>query len=403
MRPPEDPLTAPEPWTLTPDTWVPAEPLPFVLVAPHNKTLPGGFGPAPDMDGLWSDWNPRYARDGDSPQYQTPPPRFESFLVEELLPFVDHLLPVGRSRGYRATVGGSQGGFGALKYALQHPDLFAASGSISGGSLPLGRYLKPASPVGIQPPLDVPYVQLPGVTPSLEYPPESNYLVIPSIMPAYGDPVADHTYWEGEMPSGIASNGRAFLDGRQAVAFRLTVGDAIPRRPQDVNVGLEGYEILTHITTREMARAFDLEELGYELLIRPGHHGEPYISPYHRLMVEFLWRNMRHPDGSGIEMDRPERFDYRTIRTSVSIWGWAFSVERQPTEWLNLTSVGCDGLTLRGTGVVQVTVPAFCGTGLDGSTTFAIDLGPDQATDQPAHVGHYDVYGATRTITLTPL
>ncbi len=93
------------------------------------------------MDGLWSDWNPRYAKGGDWPQYATPPPRFESFIVEELLPFLESFLPVGASRGWRGTVGHSQGGFGALKIPLQHPDTFAAAGSMSGGSLPFGRFV----------------------------------------------------------------------------------------------------------------------------------------------------------------------------------------------------------------------------------------------------------------------
>ena len=406
-RPPRNPLTDAEPWTLQPDGWVPAEPLPFVLVAPHNRTVPGGHGPAADMDGLWSDWNPRYAAGGDSPQYATPPPRFESHLIEELIPFIEARLPVGTSRGWRATVGHSQGGFGALKFPLQHPDMFAAVGSLSGGSLPFGRFARlPDLGLGIQPPVPVPYTRLPGITPLFDYPPETNYLVVPSLMPGYGDPVADHVYYQAEFPSGIASNGRAWDDGEQAIAFRLTVGDAIPRRLEDITdnpqgyAASQGYEILTNVATREMARALDVEGLGYEMLVRPGLHGAPYQAPYYRLMLEFLWRSVKHPDGSGVEVVTPDTFDFRTIRRSFTVWGWTFTVEREPVEFLNLTDVSCTGLTLRGTGIVHVTVPEACGTGLDGERTFVVDLGPAQAADEPPLIGPYPIYGRTVHVAL---
>jgi hypothetical protein len=145
----------PAPWTLKTDKWVKAQTLPFVLIAPHNRTLPGGFGPAPWLDGLWSDWNPRYARGGDHQAYRTPPPRFESFIVKELLPFVERRLPVGTSRGHRGMVGHSQGGFGAVRIPLAYPDLFSAAGSQSGGSLPLGRLARVSGmAVGFQPPVE---------------------------------------------------------------------------------------------------------------------------------------------------------------------------------------------------------------------------------------------------------
>lgn len=58
-------------------------------------------------------------------------PLWETFHIHQLLPWIDdHLATSGR----RAVAGMSMGGFGALKYAAQHPGLFDAVGSFSGGT-----------------------------------------------------------------------------------------------------------------------------------------------------------------------------------------------------------------------------------------------------------------------------
>ena len=408
-EPPVDLATVSDPWSYQSDTWVPAAPLDFVLVAPHNRTLPGGYGPAEGMDGLWGDWNPRYAEGGEEQQYDTPPPRFETHVVDELIPFVEARLPVEGGRGWRATLGTSQGGFGALKLPLQHPDLFAAATSLSGGTVPVGWLARiPGLPGGIASPAPVPAMHLPGVFPMFDYPPESNYLVVPSIMIAYGDPVADNVYLVSEMPGAIASNARAWQDGRQSVAFRLKSNDAIPRRVEDFAepqsyLASQGYELLTYQTTREMTRVFDVNEVEYRYEVHPGLHGGPYQSPWYRQAFEFLWENVLRPDGSGEVVSVPDVFDYRTIRKELEVWGWRFSVEREAVEFLDVLDASCAGITLRGSGVVTFEVPATCGTGSDGSPVVTVDLGPSQATDEPGHVSWTGLYGRTVTIALAPL
>ncbi len=58
--------------------------------------------------------------------------RYESFIVRELVAWVEERLPVQRERSGRAIVGISMGGHGALYLALRHPELFGAAGSLSG-------------------------------------------------------------------------------------------------------------------------------------------------------------------------------------------------------------------------------------------------------------------------------
>lgn len=147
QRPPSDPRASSTPWTLIdPATWVPAPPIDMILVAPHGRTVPDGYGPRPDIDSYWTDWNPRYAVGGDDPKYATPAPRFSRFLVDELIPYVEQHFPAGSGRDWRALAGTSLGGFGAYKNGLQHPDVFTSMGSVSGHD-PVTVDLGPSAPV----------------------------------------------------------------------------------------------------------------------------------------------------------------------------------------------------------------------------------------------------------------
>jgi S-formylglutathione hydrolase FrmB len=59
-------------------------------------------------------------------------PRWETFHVGELVPWVDATYRTIATRGGRAIAGLSMGGYGALSYAARHPGTFAAAASFSG-------------------------------------------------------------------------------------------------------------------------------------------------------------------------------------------------------------------------------------------------------------------------------
>jgi S-formylglutathione hydrolase FrmB len=74
-------------------------------------------------DGWYTDW---YAGD------RTVQPRWETYHVGELVPWIDATYrTVAAGRG-RAIAGLSMGGYGALSYAARHPGTFAAAASFSG-------------------------------------------------------------------------------------------------------------------------------------------------------------------------------------------------------------------------------------------------------------------------------
>jgi putative tributyrin esterase len=62
---------------------------------------------------------------------ERPQDRYEDYIVNDLIADVEVRFPVAKGRGTRAIAGVSMGGFGAVKLALSHPELFVFAGAIS--------------------------------------------------------------------------------------------------------------------------------------------------------------------------------------------------------------------------------------------------------------------------------
>jgi putative tributyrin esterase len=60
-----------------------------------------------------------------------PQDRYEDYIVRDLISDVESKFPVAAGRSHRAIVGISMGGFGAVKLALRHPDMFVFVGGMS--------------------------------------------------------------------------------------------------------------------------------------------------------------------------------------------------------------------------------------------------------------------------------
>src|SRR3954469_17945020 len=72
---------------------------------------------------------------GDSSYYVNsatkPEDRYEDYIVKDLVSDVETRFPAASDRANRAIVGISMGGFGAVKLALSHPDLYVMASGIS--------------------------------------------------------------------------------------------------------------------------------------------------------------------------------------------------------------------------------------------------------------------------------
>jgi len=70
-----------------------------------------------------------------------PKAAFETMIVRDLVGFVDATFKTRAERSGRATCGLSMGGYGAMKLALKHPDMFCAASSHSGALMFASRPL----------------------------------------------------------------------------------------------------------------------------------------------------------------------------------------------------------------------------------------------------------------------
>lgn len=62
-----------------------------------------------------------------------PSMQMESFVTQDLVPYIDSQYPTKANAAHRAVTGLSMGGHGALWLAGRHPDIFGNAGSMSGG------------------------------------------------------------------------------------------------------------------------------------------------------------------------------------------------------------------------------------------------------------------------------
>lgn len=61
-----------------------------------------------------------------------PTDKYESYIVQELIPDVEKRFRASSEREGRAIAGLSMGGYGAIKFGLKHPEMFALAASLSG-------------------------------------------------------------------------------------------------------------------------------------------------------------------------------------------------------------------------------------------------------------------------------
>lgn len=106
------------------------------------------------------------------------PPEWETFHIDQVLPWVDANFRTFADRQHRAIAGLSMGGLGAMSYAARHPDLFSSVSSFSGA-------------INTR---NIPVRQLIGVSPLIDGGPPNAIYGIPPVLDT--GPALAHNPWD---------------------------------------------------------------------------------------------------------------------------------------------------------------------------------------------------------------
>jgi S-formylglutathione hydrolase FrmB len=307
--------------------------------------------------GNYTDW---YGTDGRGVS-----PRWETYHLQRLLPWVDAHFRTLADRSQRAVVGLSMGGNGALHYAARHPDLFVAAASFSGANDVFHPVIYPITETT---------EMLNGAAPGA----------------VFGPRATEEVRWRGSNPVDLAGNLRStwvslsFGNGQPGGPDGAQTPDLVEQAVHDTNVTL-------HEALRAQGIAHRYDAYG------PGSHTWFYWQRELRRtlpLVMAVFAERRRPPGT---------VTYSSIDSAYAVWGWQVRLARPVLEVSRLIDASRRGFTLRGTGrgtvttapfatphrPVRVTVEDVAGrrtlvlrAGTDRRLTVPVDLGPASPTQQ---------------------
>ncbi|HVT65457.1 MAG TPA: alpha/beta hydrolase family protein [Mycobacteriales bacterium] len=263
------------------------------------------------------------------------PSQWETYDIDELIPWIDANFDTIRNRTGRGVAGLSQGGYGSTELAARHPDLFVMDGSFSGAP---EIYRDPTVNAGAYAVISATMSGLNGVEPDSPF----------------GNPLTDAINWAGHDPATTVENLRP-------VKLWLATADGTPGKYDDPvtnppgYVGAAGIESATHLSTDyfvQHVREANIPAVVYDY--GSGTHTWPYWARDLRHFIKPLMQTFAHPPS------RPSRISYTTIEPKWSAWGWHVSIARpDKLAFSTLSKAGPFGFTFSGSGVATIVTPAF--------------------------------------------
>jgi S-formylglutathione hydrolase FrmB len=233
------------------------------------------------------------------------PPQWETYHIDQLIPWIDRHLRTRADRSERAIAGLSMGGFGAMSYAARHPDLFVAAASFSGA-------------VDTNEPLDI------AVTPSQ----------------TFGPRPTQEVRWRAHNPWDLAAN----LGG---VSLTIRTGNGLPGGP------FGGGDIF-EVTVHQMSVSFHAKLARLGIPSRwddygPGGHTWPYWQRDLRETLPTLASTFAHPRPT------PSSFTFTAVEPSYGAYGWSARLHRRALEFSTLRVAAERSFALTGSGSATVT------------------------------------------------
>jgi S-formylglutathione hydrolase FrmB len=256
------------------------------------------------------------------------PYRWETFHIDQLIPWVDANLRTRRGRGGRAIAGLSQGGFCSMSYAARHPDLFATAFSYSGApDIAYDREAAVAATVVIN-----------GTEMGLDHVPPNSM---------FGDRVTNEINWRAHDPATLAENLRA-------TRLFLYTGNGAPGRFDAVPGSLGGapVEALVHEDTEYFVRRLDSLSIPNTYVdYGAGTHAWPYWARDLRWSIGPLMEGFADPP------PRLRAITYTSADETYAVYGWTVATHRSAREFSSLEDASARGFALAGSGAATVTTP----------------------------------------------
>jgi S-formylglutathione hydrolase FrmB len=285
-------------WTTTGEAESLTAKLPLIVVMPD-----GGRG------GFYTDWFNNGALGK---------PRWETWHIKRLIPYVDSHYRTRATRNERAIAGLSMGGFGTFTYAARHPDLFTAALSMSGA---VDNTVAP----GV----------LDGISASDGGPPGS----------LWGSYDTDQVRWRAHNPTDLAENLRG-------LALWLRTGNGQPGGPfgggPNLDVTEAGVEVMAknvHQRLLDLGIPHVFDDYG------PGHHLWPYWNRDLKQTLPAIMARFRKGSRP------PARVTFSAVEPRYSVYGWTVSVKRPVLEFSRLSKAWRAGFSVSGSGSATVTTP----------------------------------------------
>ena len=272
--------------------------------------------------------------------------KWETFHIDQLLPWVDANLRTIAKRADRAIAGLSQGGFCSMSYAARHPDLFSIALGYSGAP---DIWYDTDVRAGAMAIINATEVGLDGVAPDT----------------FFGDPVTDGINWAAHDPTTLAENlrwTRMYMywgNGEQGPYDSAPVSGGTPI---EAAVWRDNNDFQARIDSLGIPAYFD--DYG------PGTHAWPYWTRDLQWSIDKIMFDFAHPERS------PSPFTYTSADDTYSVYGWQVDMHRAAREFSTLEDAGRRGFSLAGSGSATVSTPAVYRRG----TGYLIRMSGDQVT-----------------------
>jgi S-formylglutathione hydrolase FrmB len=275
-------------------------PFPLIVVMPD-----GG------VDGGYADWYNGGAGG---------PPEWETYHVNQLLPWIDaHFRTLGTRAG-RAVAGVSMGGGGAMHYAADHPDLFVAAASFSGAVDNSNLFMQP----------------LDDATGLADAKPPGSACGL----------------WQTEEVRCRGINAADLAESLGGLFVQLDTGNGLPGGPDGnlydpVENGVYQQNVALHEKLDSLGIPHIWDDYG------AGGHDNYYFDRDLTQLMPRLMNVFAAPPAP------PVPFDYTSIASDYAAYGWHITVTRPATEFSELRHAGPNGFELRGSGGARVTTAPY--------------------------------------------